>query len=98
MFLLSVLFAGLLNVVLLMLDITVFFLAVRLLAVKWPVRTILAFDTAGQALVGVVTDILNNAFERFRMHHVSQKTTLIVGILALGLIQCVLYLLLAGLR
>lgn len=95
MFLLVIL---LINLIITVLDVTAFFLVVRLVAIQWPARSVLAFDTAGRALVDAVLGYTECGIRKFTKRSVSPKTAICVTLLAVCLIQGGLYCIFAASR
>jgi len=88
----------LLNLIVTALDIVAFFLMVRMVAIRWPNRSVLAFNTAGQTLVDAVLGWTMRGIRKFTDRSISPEAAIGVTLLAVCLIQCGLYCIFATSR
>jgi hypothetical protein len=82
------------DLVLVLMDVTVAFLAVRALADRFPRRLLLAFDRAGAPLIDEVTARFRSGMERLLGRPVSSRAVLAVSLICLELARQAVYLIL----
>jgi len=92
MFLLKLLFVSIIHLVMIGLDVIAFFVVIRVLALRWPARPLLALDRVGQPVTDPLIEAVARAIpcdwidgEQRRRRIAAAVTMLVVALCRLGL-------------